>query len=155
MAISDYTGRTVDLFFMQGAETSGEQLIEMALGGSSGGQITTGIQKAAQTFLILFLTEKGSKRHDPDFGTRFVTRVRASGGRTSQVTVAFREAVEDVLTQQEKYRATNAENDEILNAITLVSFSAVSQTELQLIIQLTTIAGTSRQVIVPIRLAIR
>jgi phage baseplate assembly protein W len=152
---TDYTGRFVDLFTMQGAQVSGMRQIATGWGADYGGAVITGIQKAAQTFLTLFLTEKGSREHDPDFGSRFVTRVRLSNMINNQVLLAFREAAEAVLEQQERYRETKDSDDEVLSEIELVSFASPDPTQLSLVIQIQTLAGETREITVPVTLAIR
>ncbi len=153
--ITDYTGRSVDLFIMQGAKPEGERLITTGLGGDTGGMITTGIQKAAQTFLILFLTEKGSRQHDLDFGTRFIETIRSSNMDDGQLQIAFRDAAEDILDQQILYLASDALDDEVLTEIELLSISSPSLDQVKLIVKLTTASGDTRDVIVPVTLAIK
>lgn len=156
MPVSDYTGRTVDLLIAQGADTGGGmRLLTLGFGGPTGGQVTTGIQKASQTFLVMFMTEKGTRAHDPEFGTRFLTTARQSNVNDAIMQVAFKDAVDDILSQQALYRETDTPDDEILTDIELLSFATPSTDQLQLNVKLTTAAGTTRQVFVPVSLAIK
>ena len=129
--------------------------VTLGLGGAGGGQITTGVQKAAQLFLVLFLTEKGSRMHDSEFGTRFLTTAKQSNMNDALMQVTFREAAEDILAQQARYRDTDTPDDEILSDIELLSFTTPSPAEMSIVTKLTTVAGITRQVIVPISLAIK
>lgn len=155
MAISDFTGRSVDLFIMQGAAESAMKPIDPGLDFDNGGSITTGVQKAVQFFLVAFFTEKGSRKHQPSFGSRFVTQVRMANMTDSFMEITFRDAAEDILDQQNRYRDSTAPDDEILSNIELISFSTASPSELSLTVQLTTLAGTTRVVVLPISLAIK
>lgn len=153
--MGDYSGRTVDLLFMQGAGTGSRSLITPSLAWEDGGRVTTGIQKAAQFFLLLLLTEKGSAIHTPNFGTRFMTMLRSSNMTDSRLQIAFRDAAEDILDQQVSYRSDTIEDDEFLVGADLVSFAVPAADHIQLTVQLTTRAGERRQVIMPVSLAVR
>ena len=155
MALSDYTGRTVDLFIMQGAQESGMQAITPGLGADFGGAVTTGVQKAAQFFMILFLTELTTRTHEPTFGTRFITKTRHSNVNSSQVQLAFHEAAEDVMEQQSRYKETGAADDEVIGNLELLNFSIPNTAELDLTVRITTLAGSSRVVVLPVTTAIR
>lgn len=155
MALNDFTGRSIDLFIMQGAKASGARSIIPGFAGNTGGKITTGVQKASQLFLLLFLTEKGSRRHEPEFGSTFLTRMRAGNANDSQLAIAFRDAAEDILEQQTRFKSANAPADEILVDIDLLSFVIPSPFEMALEIGLTTANGITRKVILPVSLAIK
>lgn len=152
---SDYTGRTVDLFIAQGAQTSGNRLISLALNGDNGGKITTGIQKAAQTFMLLLLTNKGSRPHDTNFGTRFIGTLLTSNADDSQLQLAFKDAVEDILDQQSVYLDPDASDDEVISNIELLSIATPSPDVINLTVQLITATGESRDIVVPVTLAIK
>lgn len=153
--MSDYTGRTVDLLFMQGAGTGTRKLITPSLAWDDGGFVTTGIQKAAQFFVIVLMTEKGSVKHAPNFGTRFITTVKSNNMTDSRLQIAFRDAAEDILDQQVSYQSDGMSDDEFLVDANLVSFAVPSLDHIQLAVQLTTRAGESRQVIMPVSLAVK
>lgn len=154
MVSTDYTGRFVDLFIAQGASAAGEQELTLSLGDMRG-RVTTGVQKAAQTFVILFLTEKGSSRHDPDYGTNFLFAIRRTNASQSKVRVAFREAAQDAINQQASYRRSDASDDEILDTAELVNFASQDPTMMELTVRLTTVAGEARDIVLPVTLAIR
>ena len=154
MATRDYTGRSVDLFVMQGAEESGMRLISPGFS-SGGGEVTTGVQKAAQMFTVLFLTEKGTVAHDPEYGTNFLATARRSNAIDSMIKIAFREAVQDILDQQSRYRQTDDPDDELIASIELLGLASPDPTQMILTIYITTIAGTTREVILPVTLAVK
>lgn len=111
MTLQDYAGRTFDILAYQGGTgTGGEQrLKQQLLGDGNYGQTTTGLQKLVQKFLILLLTEKGTKPHDATFGTEFITDARQGLWLTPlDVFSSFAGAVVDVKRRlQEEETATN------------------------------------------------
>ena len=155
MPLTDFTGRTVDLFVMQGAKEKGLQPITPGLGLDTGGEVTTGVQKAVQFFLIVFLTQKGSRPHDPEFGTRFMETILKSNINDSNMQITFRDAAEDILEQQARYKQDDARDDEVILEADLVSFASPSPDQMSLTVLLTTGAGETREVILPVSLAIK
>ena len=137
-----------DLGIFQGVQSAGDARIDLSFGDE--GEMVTGPQKLSQWFLVAFLTEKGSINGDDEFGTDFMTRARQGVIRTdTDVELYFNLAVRDFLD----YQAANLlveEDDEILTQAELLSFTLQAR-ELQMRIQLTTAAGTSREVVLPIR----
>lgn len=149
---TDYTGRLIDLFISQGLSPTGMK--EITLDFDSSGQIITGIQKAIQTFLITFLTEKGSNSLDSSFGTRFITNIRNSNLRGPQLQIHFRDAVEDFLNQQSKY-IEGLPDDEILDEVILDSYNIQSKDSIELNIRIISKAGEARTLTLPISLVIK
>ena len=85
MAVSDYIGRTIDVLAFQGGTAVGEVELDRALVGDTGeGAITTGIQKLAQKWLITLLTEKGTVKYKPTFGTTFMAELQMGNVSTDQ-----------------------------------------------------------------------
>ena len=77
MAVSDYVSRTIDVLAFRGGVASTEVLLGQSLADTvSGGEITTGIQKLAQRWLITLLTELGTVKYKPTMGTTFMTQLR-------------------------------------------------------------------------------
>lgn len=153
---TNYSGRLHDLFIMQGAKLRGEQQVELGFG--TGGQITTGIQKLAQTFTVLFLTEVGSVPAMLTRGTRFVTAVRQ--GRIideSSLQSEFALAVEELRQILDlEAEATNPPDDEAFASATLVNFEFnTAKSKLALYIRITSVAGTSHDLYVPLSVALR
>lgn len=147
----DYTGRLIDLLIFQNAQPQGDQKIYLGLG--VGGEVTTGIQKMSQTFVILFLTETGSVPMLPLRGSRFITAIRL-GKIIDEASLQseFVLAAESV----KRYMAITAEqegwpDDEILTDIQLTNFSLNKATSTLIIyIQLTSQAGTTHDLFLPL-----
>jgi phage baseplate assembly protein W len=71
---TNYSGRLVDMLVFQNTNPSGKKRIEMTFG--EGGLLTTGIQKVAQTFTTILLTDTGTVYDQPDYGTDFVRSIQ-------------------------------------------------------------------------------
>jgi len=133
---------------MEGATALGEVRIDLSFGNQ--GMLVTGTQKAAQFFTLAFLTERGTVLGDADFGTDFMTQARAGVIRTDpDVPLYFNLAAREILD----YQATNLEletpDDEIIESLSLLSFILRAQ-QLQIRVRLLTVAGESREVILPV-----
>ena len=75
--LTEYIGRKIDVLAWRGGKPAGEVRLDQSLADEdSSGEITTGIQKLAQRFLIAFLTETGSIKYTPLAGTTFMTKMR-------------------------------------------------------------------------------
>lgn len=154
---TDYTGRSVDLLIFQGLQPTGETQVALALG--SAGEVVTGIQKLSQSFTSIFLTDIGSIHHDPTVGTSFVSSMRQ--GRLQDemdLKSEFALAVENV--RQQLALALDATNpppaDEIFASATLRNFNMDREaSKITLVVALTSAAGESREVIMPVSLAIK
>lgn len=156
----NYAGRTVDLLIFQGAKAQGEQKILLDIDSLDypGGEVTTGIQKLVQTFAITFLTETGTVKYDPTFGTTFVSDVRLGNIRDEATVIAFfGMAVEAVRLILKLDQETNPlPDDEAYGSAKLVSFKLDrNASKLTLVIQVNSVAGQSRQVYLPVPLAIQ
>jgi len=149
---TDYTGRSVDLFIFGGAKPQGQQDIALSFVDNAG-QLTTGIQKAIQTFVMLLLTESGTRQGDSNFGTTFLTELRQANITSGAIPISFRVAVETILDQQRLY--ITAVDDETIDTVELLDFSVVDKTNVKLSVKLTTLAGDSRDIILPVSLAIK
>lgn len=159
MAVStDYTGRLVDLFIFQNAKVSGEALIHLGFDGENGGKVTSGIQKMAQTWAILFLTERGSVSADPELGTDFVSNLR-TGIIRDEATVRSEFGLAATLVSNNMLAFENADglpDDEILDSAVLNNFNIDRKRGLlSLYVGLTSQAGTQHDILLPIPVAIR
>lgn len=155
-ANTNYTGRNVDLSIFENAQANGEQLLTLDF--TSGGDVITGIEKMVQTFVFLFLTERGSILYNPTVGTPFVTSMRLGFIRTEgDVQNAFSTAAEIIRqTMGLASDAAGSPPDETFAGATLLSFDLnKAESKLSLQIQITSLAGASRQVYLPIPLAIQ
>lgn len=151
MGIAEFQGRTFDLLAYQGAVAGGEVLTQQQLIGSDNfGQITTGIQKLAQKVLLILLTEKTSKPHDPTFGTGFVTEVRMGYFQTPlDVFASFSEALVDIQQRLQSEELDSDPDDEKFESAEIVNVSLGAGTA-SVLFELTSVAGTSVRFITPL-----
>jgi len=147
----DYLNRTYDVMAYQGVRARGDALLRPALfDEQTGGTICTGIQKLAQRFLIEFLTEKGSLPYRPLRGSSFMEQLRQGYLRTdTDVRIAFTFAIGEIGAQLVAEESATDPDDERYVAAELVGI-AVAPGSATLSVTLTSRAGTSRAVILPI-----
>lgn len=157
MASVDYTGRSVDLLVFQGVEEAGKQPIDLAWGDT--GYLCTGVQKIAQTWLVLFITERGTVLNDPERGTNFLQAVRSGRIQVEEdIPAEFSMAADRVsrLMDQDAADAGDLPDDERLDFAKLVEFSLDRVTSyLYLKILIRSIPGATRTVFLPISTSIR
>ena len=157
MSVSvDYTGRTVDLLIFQGVEPTGKQLIETGFGES--GYVCTGIQKVAQTWLSLFMTDIGSVLNQPTRGSGFFPAVRRGRIQVeADVPAEFKLASEQVRrTMELDTVGTDLPDDERLDDADLLEFQLFRNlSHLRLKIRIRSLAGDSRTVFLPVPVPIR
>ena len=153
---TDYSGRLVDVLIFQGTQPAG--MVPVSLSFGSAGYLTTGIQKVSQSFTMFFLMDKGSVPAQPDYGTSFVSQFRLGYLRDeSSVKSAFAFASDaTVRALRAQAAAANLPADETIKSATLLGYSLDKATgNLQLRIQLTSDAGATRTVFLPIPVTIR
>lgn len=159
MAVSvDYTGRSVDLLIFQGVAAVGKQPIELGFG--TDGKICTGVQKVAQSWLVLFMTDRGTMLNKPTRGSTFFPDVRRGRIRVdSDVRSAFATAAEQVRRTMELDAAQASPallDDERLDEAVLEDFTLEKASSyLYLRIRIRSIAGDSRTVILPVPIVIK
>lgn len=155
-ATTNYTGRTIDLFISQGAKPVGEQPINYGFGEGTG-QITSGIQKLAQKWVILFLTEEGSLEYHPTLGNRFL--ILASQGALQDVATVrseFELAAQDVATELADVTPDDAPLDERLESAELTDVNIDKATQrLVLNVTITSEAGTQHDILLPVSVPIQ
>ncbi len=151
MSIADYLDRTVDVLAFQGAEPTGEVLLEQTLAqANQGGQICTGVQKLAQRFLLELFTERGSMPYLPLRGTDFLPRaLRGELRNQSDVLVAFSNSLIDIRNNLQAEETGNEPLDEQY-AGAVVESIAVASDLVKLYINVASRAGTTRKVILPL-----
>ena len=149
--MSAYVGRLIDLLItnVPSTEDGVDTLLVTDFGTT--GKVCTGIQKAAQQWHIHFLTERGSVKSDPTYGTEFLPLCR--GKNLSEATV-IKSVFVTAESQLQRWSKLNVDldvmpDDEVISQATLLSFSFSNGT-LTLRVLLTTRAGTSRTFIAPI-----
>lgn len=153
----DYTGRTVDLLIFQGVAAEGDRPIDTGFG--TAGYVCTGIQKVAQTWLALFLTDAGTVLNKPTRGSSFMTAVRRGAIQVDEdVPAEFGLAAEQVRRTMEldASEAADLPDDERLDTATLLDYQLFKELSyLRLKIRIRSIAGDSRVVYLPVPVPIR
>ena len=152
---TNYSGRDVDLLIFQGMNPLGESKAALSLADEDGeGSICTGIQKAAQTFAILFLTDIGSNPWDASRGTSFMPSLRAGYIQDeSSVQTQYEFAMLDIFDYLEGKILDTTPDDEILESATLLAFD-IRPGFLSLQVKITTVAGDSRVYVIPVKTAL-
>lgn len=158
MASTDYTGRTVDYLIFQGVEETGKQPIETGFG--EGGYLCTGIQKVAQSWTVLFMTDRGSVLNKPTRGSSFLPAVRQGRIQVdADVRSQFAAAADQVRRTMELDAVKSnvvLSDDERLDNASLESFTLdKGASYLYLKIRITSLAGDSRTVFLPVPIVIR
>lgn len=83
MGVEQYVDRTIDVLAFRGVRADARAVLDQSLADeSSTGEICTGVQKLAQRFLLALLTEQGTVKHAPDYGTTFMTEIRQGSIQT-------------------------------------------------------------------------
>jgi hypothetical protein len=172
MALSDYVNRKYDYLALQNttAVTIGRRDKKLGLelfNSKTSGAITTGIQKLAQRWLLEFLTEVGSIPGLPNRGTNFMRAARTGQFRVP-INVQAQFAAANILVNR-NLKAEETENTpdderfadaELLNVAILPGFdvsqaSGTTAAFLSLGVKITSQAGDSREVILPIEIVPR
>ena len=156
MASTNYTGRSVDLLIFQGAQAAGEQKIHLGFG--TAGEVVTGIQKLVQAFTTLFLTRIGSVPYNTSLGSSFITSMRRGSIQDeSDVRTEFALAVENVReTLLNDAEENDPPDDETFDSAELESFTLdEASSTLTMYVRVNSVAGESREVFIPVPLAIR
>ena len=151
-----YVGRTVDMLAFDNAKAAGEaELTQTLVKKTQSGAVITGIEKLVQRFLTELLTEQGSLTYLPNRGTLFITQARAGILRTSQdLFTAFSTAeVQVSINLRAEDNPAKDPRDEQYQSAALLSANLVDD-RANLTIQVNSAAGSSRQVIYPLRVAL-
>lgn len=148
---SDYIGRQFDLLAFRGAERVGDvQLDQTLFGIDASGEICTGVQMLAQRWLLKFLTIRGSMTFLPNEGTTFVSQVRNGELRNeADVEAAFQVAAIQVRANMLNEETSSMHDEDRMGNATLKTIGILADW-IELTVQITSLAGTSRQVILPI-----
>lgn len=150
MSYTDYIGRTVDVSAFQGPRIRGVPLDMQLAIADGGGSLVTGILKLAQRFMIMLMTEQGSVKHLPDYGTEFMALARQGYLRTEiDVRAAFAEALVDIKEQLRLVETTADPDDERFETAELIAVEVIPGYA-SIRFSLTSLAGTARQVILPL-----
>jgi hypothetical protein len=156
--VTDYTGRFVDLLIFEGVKPADEQRIRLGLSGNDGGKIVAGIQKLVQSYALLFLTERGSIGVNPTQGAEFIAGMRQSRIQ-DEADVLSEFTLANELVRQQLALTANAQDlpdDETFDSATLENFSLDHESStIRLSVKVISLAGTSRDIILPVPIAIR
>lgn len=148
--IADYQGRTFDILAFQPASNTTE-LSQSLVSSSNGGLICTGVQKLAQRWVLEFLTPTGSIPYKPSRGSSFLINVRAGNVQNNVDVVAYFSAAEaELATNLKNEDKVTDPTDERYDTATLDGFSLTDDGKLILEVTVLSVAGTSRNVILPI-----
>jgi len=150
--VKDYVGRVVDILAFQDAVVGEEALLSMTLArDGEGGEITTGIQKLAQRFLLEFLTETGSIPYDTGRGTDFMTELRLGRVRTTiEAEQQFFLATDTARLNLTLEETDDMPDDERFGATTLDSL-VIAGDKLTIRMTLRSLAGETREIILPLK----
>jgi hypothetical protein len=111
-----------------------------------------------QSFALLFLTEQGSVPAQPDQGTEFVSGMRAQRIQDEADVLSEFTLAKELVRQQLALAANEADlpDDEILDDAVLESFNldGLSST-ISLYVNVVSLAGESREVVLPVPIAIK
>lgn len=149
--VADYQDRRLDVLAFPGAKAAGvAQLSQNLL--LEGGWVCVGVQKLAQRWMLEFLTIRGTMKYAPERGTDFLAALRAGSLRTeSDVQSAFLTAR---LQAAKNMRADDVSvtdpDDETYADAELLSVAIRPDRTLVLTVEITSLAGTSRKVILPL-----
>ena len=148
--IADYAGRTVDIMALQGVSAAVEVLLEQSLADSDGGTLCTGVQKLAQRWLLEFFTETGSMQYLPLRGCDFMVLLKQGVLRTTlDAQQAFFAAAQQVQLNLQMEETAAMPDDERFASVDLLGITRTGDT-LKVSIRLTSIAGTTAKLIMPI-----
>ena len=150
-----WQGRTYDLLALQAEpDRPGAQQARMVLvePGQHTGRVATGLQKLAQRVLLELLTDRGSLAYLPEAGTDLLREVRSGRVRflSDAIALASR-ALAQVLARLQGEQLAEDPQEEQLQDLELLSVQ-IQRDSLTLRVQLTTAAGSARELIVPIPL---
>lgn len=163
MALIDYANRKYDYLALQNTNPNRKSRLGLELfNADTSGAICVGVQKLAQRWLLEFMTEVGSMPGLPDRGCEFMRAARTGKFLTKRhVETEFVRANVDVRRNLRAEEYTDMPDDErfesaeLVNAVVVPeniagSKTATSAAYLNITVKINSVAGDSRQVIVPI-----
>lgn len=165
MALSDYVNKKYDYLALQNTIGSGERRLGLELFNSTtSGQITAGVQKLAQRWLLEFMTETGSMPGLPARGSNFMRAARTGAFRTP-INVRTEFALADLnirktlqseeiagMPDDERFGAAEITNVAVLPGFDVSQKSGTTAAFLMLGVKITSRAGDAREVVLPIEI---
>lgn len=165
MALADYVGRKYDYLALRNTTGPGERKLALELfDKTTSGQITTGVQKLAQRWLLEFLTERGTMIGRPTRGCEFMRLARQGRLRLPiDVRAAFSAADAVIRVNLLLEETADMPSDERFGSVELLNIgllpggavtqqSGTSAVFLTLGVRIVSLAGTDRTVIFPIEI---
>lgn len=149
--VADYAGRTVDLLAFQDEKVGQAALLtQILVKDGERGEITTGIQKLAQRWLVEFLTIRGSLRSAPTRGSRFINDLRTGQIRTTlDAEQSFYLSARQVELNLKLEEESGIPDDEAYRSVELEAIAVTGDT-VSVAVLLSSIAGSNAEVIFPI-----
>lgn len=147
-----YINRRFDVLAFRGAQPRGDvQLNQSLFGVDAGGEVCTGVQKLAQRWALEFLTIRGSMPfHLAERGSDFMTWLRQGKIRTEfDVRAYFNFAAQQVRTNLINEETADMHPEDRFQQASLLQILLLADA-LELFVSITSAAGDSRQVILPI-----
>jgi hypothetical protein len=152
---TNYSNRKTDLLIFQNADYTGRDA-QITTDFSNPSKVISGIQKAAQRWIIMFLTKKGSVLGDSSFGTDFMTKLLARKLPDElAIQNEFALAARDINDYFRAKVTSTIPNDEYITQASLLEGWSLTRTSLKLRIGLTTRAGTSYKIVLPVSIVIK
>jgi hypothetical protein len=153
VSLAQYANRTYDVSAFQGVSLNQDALLDPSLAplGLSG-TICAGVQKLAQRFLLELLTRQGSAIYAPTRGTKFLTTIQSGQARTeTDVFSAFSLAIGLI---GQAFAGEVKPSDPLDERFAKAELAAIVflPDRIKLTVELTTTAGTTRALILPIPL---
>lgn len=155
-SLVDYRGRSVDVSMFQGVGPGDNEMIQSLIDvrndpvGSGGGSVVTGVAKLSQRFVLEFLTESGSTPGDRNRGTFFMSMLRKGYMRTAiDVQHEFGMAMIKVSQSLADDELRETPDDESFESASLLSVN-LSPGSLSIRVKVNSLAGSSRELIMPI-----
>jgi len=165
MALSDYVNRKYDYLALRNTTGPGERKLGLELfNKDSPGQITAGVQKLAQRWLLEFLTEEGSIPGLPERGSNFMRAARTGLFRTNinvrtefaladlKIRKTLRAEEPSTMPNDEKFGSAEITNIAVLPGFDASQKSGTSAAFLSLGVKITSLAGDVREIVFPIEI---
>ena len=154
MTLIQYQGRRFDLLALRGARATGDVLLSQTLFASgTSGEVCTGVQKLAQRWVLEFLTIQGSMPFLPTRGCSFLEELYTGQLRTeTDVYQAFLSATLTINANLWAEETADMHPEDRFARAELLSVT-LGTGYIKLHISITSQAGDSRGVILPVSLS--
>lgn len=150
---TNYTGRKKDISVLQNPDALNSDPQDVSLSFGKSGKFCAGVQKLVQRYVILLLTNIGSQKYYPDFGTELLYNLKAGVspvdliGVTQMFSLASFEAVNALLVAQ--IQDPTSPSDERIASAELEDISMISSA-VNFSVRITTESETAISFVVPL-----